>query len=161
MMLTDSFLSIQRMWQAIYSLRHSCSLCRHVTLLPTEEFCLTTQRTAVYQTSLSSIALYTYWWSFPGPTKKMKVAVKGGAAVDPESGTIATLLNLYFSWPLYAAALFFYGQILSSPLFVLLFCRLVLWGLVRAATSLSVVHHLTTDLQSATLVPMRLVPLNS
>ena len=36
-------------------------------------------------------ALYTYWWSFPGPTKKMKVAVKGGAAVDPESGTSASV----------------------------------------------------------------------
>ena len=75
--------------------------------------------------------------------------------------SVATLLNPYFTGPFCVAALLFYGQILSSSLFVLLFSHLVLWGIVRAATSLSVVHHLTTDLQSATLLPIRLLPLSS
>ena len=86
-MLTDSFLSTQGMWQAIYSLRHSCSLCRHAMRLPFRSFAWRLKE----RLCIRPIALYTYWWSFPGPTKKMKVAVKGGAAVDPESGTSASV----------------------------------------------------------------------
>ena len=93
----------------------------------------------------------------------MKVAVKGGAAVDPESGTIASVEFLRKQCRNSFKPLFHWTPLCLSS-FVLwtdLIVNFVCFIVFRAAASLSVVHHFTTDLLSVTLVPMRLVPLSS